>query len=389
MQLNADSIPILERWDKLPFSAQRLFNEICKRLLNLPKIPRFIETLANTNREIRYRELNRYLTTMYSALLDVIEQVLFENGHPSPPTKLHLPEGLPTVGERLESILAAMTQLEEDQDKEKTNALLRIIEGMNRGTMIGLQLNNVIPTGILRNIQLVLCDFPSIYLKEIEKLLWFNWRTACFTKDYYDSSVWGSYADGHKGACLIFESAKTDGSHQLELNEGAIKFREVVYGGKPNEVDFFRSIGRATVEQLIELWYTDAEGNFSECGDHIPRDGEIDNDGTIPWQESYWDNFYRDITSKTKDWAYEQEWRLVLEDRSGGLVEEKNHTLTYDFNALKGIIFGMKTSEKHKSEIIEIIQKKCKKYKRKDFKFYQAYYCPESGDIRKDVLPLP
>ena len=395
MQLNADNIPILERWDKLPFPAQRLFNEIWKRFLNLPKITRFIEALSNTNKEIRYRELNRYLTTMYSALLDVIEQVLFENGHPSPPTKLHLPEGLPTVGERLESILAAMTQLEEDQDKEKTAAVLRAIESMNRGTMIELQLNNVIPTGILRNIPLVLCDFPSIYLKEIEKLLWFNWRTACFTKDYHNSSVWGIYGDKHKGACLIFESAKTDGSHQLKLGEGASpgiaasKFREVVYGGKPNEVDFFRSIGRATVEQLIELWYTDAEGNFSECGDHIPRDGEIDNDGTIPWQESYWDNFYRDITSKTKDWKYEQEWRLVLEDRSGGLVEEKNHTLTYDFNALKGIIFGMKTSEKHKSEIIEFIQKKCKKYKRTDFKFYEADYSEETGDIRKYEMLLP
>ena len=70
---------------------------------------------------------------------------------------------------------------------------------------------------------------------------------------------------------------------------------KVVYGAKLNEIDFFRSIGGVTVGQLKELWYTDAEGNFSECGDHLPGEGERYDD----WHTSYWNNFYRDITSKT------------------------------------------------------------------------------------------
>ena len=68
----------------------------------------------------------------------------------------------------------------------------------------------------------------------------------------------------------------------------------------------------------MELWYTDTEGNVSECAAHIPRDGEKDNDDTIAWRKKYWDSFYRDITTKTKDWGYEGEWRLILEDRSSG-----------------------------------------------------------------------
>ena len=352
MQLNANNIQILGRWDKLPSPAQRMFNEIWHRFLNLAKMPEIIEALANTNRKIRYRELRIYLGTIHSALLDVIEEVCFANERMSESKTLRPPDGLPTVAEMLESVLAAIVQLEEDQDEEKFNDVLRFIEGRNRATRIWLQLKNVIPIGISgRNIQLVFCDFPSIYLKEIEKLLWFDWRTACFTDNYHNSSVWGSYGDKHKGACLIFESVETDGSHQLKSAEGvspdipASKFRKVVYGGASHEVDFFRSIGRATVEQLIELWYTDAEGNFSECAAHVPRDGERDNDDTIPWRKSYWDNFYRDITSKTKNWEYEQEWRLILEDRSNGLAEEGNHTLTYDFNLLKGIIFGIRASD--------------------------------------------
>ena len=388
VQLNADRIPILGRWDGLPAPLQRMFNEIWGRFLDLPKISEFIVALSNTDRKIRYRELRLYLDPIHSAIIDEIEEVCPANEHMSETTIHYTTDGLPTVGQRLESILTAMAQLDEDQDEEKTNAVLSVIEGMNRATRIELQLSDAIPTEILRqNIQLVLCDFPNIYLKEIENLLWFNWRTACFMTHYHNSSAWGHYAAGHKGACLIFESAERDGSHQLELRESADiparKFREVVYGGKLNEVDFFRSIGRSTVEQLRELWYTDTEGNISECAAHLPRDGEIDNENTIAWRKQYWGSFYRDITSKTKDWKYEQEWRLILDDRSGGFDEEKGCKLTYDFNSLKGIIFGIGASDEDISRVVKIIQKKCKKHERTDFKFYQAEYSPETGDIRK------
>ena len=71
-----------------------------------------------------------------------------------------------------------------------------------------------------------------------------------------------------------------------------------------------------------------------------------------------------------------------------GLSEEGNYTLTYDFNSLKGIIFGINASDKNRFEVIRIIQKKCEKYKRSDFKYYQAYYSPETGDIQKYEIQL-
>ena len=295
------------------------------------------------------------------------------------------PEGLPPAGEILVSALKAMAQLEEDE--EKTNVLLQFNEALLYGLRIEFQLNNVILTGISeRNFLLVHFDFSSVYLKEIEKLLWFNWRTACFTDNYHNSSVWSVYGDNHKGACLIFES--TDGLLQLDLNQGAIagreaiEFRKVVYGAKLNEIDFFRSIGRTTVGQAEKLWYTDAEGKFSECGSHIQREGE-----RVFWHKSYWADFYWNTTSKTKDWEHEQEWRLVLEDR--WLDEGEGRTLTYDFNSLKGIIFGIRASDEDILKAIKIIQKKCKKHERTDFKFYKAEYSHKTGDIRKNEILLP
>ena len=380
IQLNASNIPILERWDKLPSLAQRLFNEVWDRFLDLPKIPEFIEALANTNRKIRDRELRIYLELVRAVMLYEIEEVFFANGLMPQSAIRCPPEGLPPVGEILVSTLESMAQLEEDE--EKANALLQYGESVKYGMKIELQLNNMIPAGISgRNFLLVHFDFPSVYLKEIEKLLWWDWRAACFTENYHNSSVWSTYGDDHKGACLIFESTQIDESRQYSAVSG---LRKVDYGVKPNGVDFFRSISRATVGQLIELWYTDAEGNFSECGDHIPRDGERENDDTVCWRKNYWANFYRNIMFKTNDWEYEQEWRLVLEDR--WLAEGEAPKLIYDFNSLKGIIFGIRASDEDILKAITIIQEKCEKHGRTDFKFYKAEYSQKTGDIRKNEI---
>ena len=362
---------------------------------NLPEVSQIIEALANTDRKITYGELEYYLRLIQSAILALT--ICSSPAYQFMPSsrKAQVTAKISDVArESLRSILIPLALFENATTENEFNALLREKAELWNNERINRQLNNPDSAGKLDSMDQLSLDFPTVYLKEIEKLLWFDWRTACFTKNYHNSSVWGTYGDKHNGTCLIFESVKKDGSHQLELGEGpsrdvpASKFREVIYGGKLNEVDFFRSIGRTTVALLMKLWYTDAEGNVSECAAHMPRDGEIDNDNTIAWRKHYWDSFYHDITSKTKDWKYEQEWRLILEDRSNGLSEEGNHTLTYDFNSLKGIIFGINTSDKNRFEAIRIIQKKCEKYNRSDFKFYQAYYSPETGDIQKYEIQL-
>ena len=371
LDIDADKMPIHGRWDKPTTLQDQRLNRVWHSFYNLPGVSQMIETLASTDRRIRYRELEFYLRGIQSTALELViyssPDIQFMPDSTKQPYAVEICNN---ARELFKSILFALVVFENANTEEQINALLREKVKLWNNERINRQLNDPDSAGKLDSMDQLSLDFPTVYLKAIEKLLWFDWRTACFTKGYHNSSVWGTYGDSHKGACLIFESVKKDGSYQLELREGeegkdvpASKFREVVYGGKLNEVDFFRSIGRSTVEQLRELWYTDTKGNISECAAHLPRDGEIDNDDTIAWRKNYWDSFYRNITTKTKDWKYEQEWRLVLEDRSSGFGEEKNHTLTYDLNSLKGIIFGINASDKNRLEAIRIIQKKCEKLK--------------------------
>ena len=106
------------------------------------------------------------------------------------------------------------------------------------------------------------------------------------------------------------------------------------------------------------------------------------------WIETCREIFHRDITIKTNDWEYEQECRLILEDWLNECGEDKNRTLTYDFNSLKGIIFGIKTSDEDRLKIIEIIIRKCVEHNRESFTFFQAYYSAEDGGIRKDEMEM-
>ena len=80
--------------------------------------------------------------------------------------------------------------------------------------------------------------------------------------------------------------------------------------------------------------------------------------------------------------------QTLVEDNQENFKTQYKRKLSYCFNALKGIIFGIRMSDEHKSRIIEIIEKKCEKHKRDDFRYYQAYYSQETGDIRKYEIQL-
>ena len=183
-----------------------------------------IEALSSTDRRIRHRELEFYLRGIQSTVLGLTI-------YSSPDIQL-MPDSIKqpyaveicnNAKELFKSILFALVVFENANTEEQINALLREKVKLWNDKRIDQQLNHPHSEGKLEGIDQLSFDFPTVYLKEIEKLLWFDWRTACFTKGYHNSSVWSTYGDKHKGACLIFESVKKEGSHQLGLRKEASK----------------------------------------------------------------------------------------------------------------------------------------------------------------------
>ena len=394
--LSVNDIKLPGRWDWEISDTTERFEHVWEAFCKLLNVPKIIDALSETSHALRYRELELFLRLIHPVLLTEIEKTLREHGlvlwsivSPCPP------EGLPTAQELSGLLLESIAHLKEAKSVEKTNDVHRAVESweaerISNNLLMSLQVKGPVCTELLRkNIQLVQ-SFPKIYVSGLEKLLFPPWHTACFSKCYHNSSMWANYGGGHKGACLIFEPATTDESSNglFPPREGvtakAMRGFDIRYAAKPREIDFFRCLAPnvPSLAKLVELWYTDEEGNTSQCASHIQSDGVEDE-----WYEKIWDQFYDGITIKTRDWKYEQEYRLTLRGIPGHYNEEQRRKLPYVFNSLKGIIFGINTSDEQKLRIIDIIQRKCRENSRTDFKFYQAYYSSKHGDIRRGDLP--
>ena len=393
-KLDVGDIPILERWDQITTPIEEiLFDDIWDRFCNLPHIPELIETLSNTRRKIRYREIVFYLITIQTCGLLVEIQKSYNNHKLIPESKVFRQKSEDSES-LMKQLLNAIKQFEKVEDEHVIDAVFHSFDGENDNIRRTLENNaSILYTSRLAKsgeIDLtVIYDFPKVYVEQLDRLLWEKWYTACFTGSYHNSSVWAKYADGHKGACLIFEAVEEDGSKNLKLNWGrsliTLPFREVNYTDRPGEIDFFRTICKAIGFPFREFWYTYQDGRTSECASHVGSDRSEDD-----WRELYWNNFYRDITFKTKDWEYEQEYRLILTYPDILNNVKAIRKLTYDFDSLKGIIFGMRTSTQDKVKIIEIIEekKKCAGNNQTDFTYFQAYYSANDSKIHKREIPL-
>ena len=371
-----------------------------KESFHKAKLDTLIEKIASTAHKVRYHELVLYLRIAHISVLHHIQELYIDRGLASEPER-PLRLSSPSVERFANStFFEKRRHLDNDVDADLLfEAVYQVMTGEDlvRKHSWFADTDRIFES----NKQLLLLDFSHVYVDQLENLLWPDWYIACFTSSYHNSSSWAHYGDAHKGVCLIFDTEESDGVQMLALDQvmgwssnasqealtehrSSVRnsFYEVNYRETPEEVDFFRSIGRLSGSAIMTLWYSDEAGNVSECASHMDANGNIDS-----WREDIWDAFYRDIVAKTSDWSHECEHRLILNGLLGEFGE-KQRTVTYDFDSLKGVIFGAKTTDEDKKRIIEIIMRKCEERGRTDFKLFQAYYSPKHGDIRRFELPV-
>src|SRR5690606_34626050 len=117
-------------------------------------------------------------------------------------------------------------------------------------------------------------------------------------------------------------------------NRGNASFRlhEINYQNKRPEIDFFKSLGRLPIPTLNASWYSDENGNMSSCSDDMQLDENS-------WKQSYWDRFYLAVTTKTENWRWEKEKRLLLHGEGINFTKDKkSRKFHYDFSCLEGIV---------------------------------------------------
>ena len=160
-----------------------------------------------------------------------------------------------------------------------------------------------------------------------------------------------------------------------------LAFEAMTYVDKLAPIDFFRSLSRAPIPDLKSDWYTDENGDRSDCGDSVLSSNR-------EFCENNWAAFRALTMTKLRDWEYEKEYRLVLPSALDMFSEVEARKLRFQFADLEGIIFGINTPLSHKEEIIKIILAKCEREGRKTFTFSQASYVPYREDRTAADGPL-
>lgn len=360
---NPQSLPYApERCEPPPLETNALTRAIWANIEGNGRLRHLIARLGDTKRRVRQEELLQYLQAIHAPCLEAIRGMYIAKGVISAEQWPYSPghyKSSPTPIELL------------DQARQTKDPIFRqSLYGSARHRESDPVTFRMDP---FRNSPRLMSQIPMLFLQHLKRLVMPRWYTACFTTNVNNTSMWSHYGDGHRGACLMFEAEEHGNGPGMALHRsgrhvGTKAFHKVSYGDKPAEIEFFGFIGNLP-EYLLNSWYRDDDGNVSAYA--------------IEGAHGQDESALLHITSKTKDWEYEKEYRVVLDGGYSRLpLEQADRTLSYDFLSLKGIILGMDMSIADQNEIASIVRQKGIENNRPSMEFHQAYYSVASGDIR-------
>lgn len=241
----------------------------------------------------------------------------------------------------------------------------------------------------------ILYDFPRMYVRQLKELIYPKWFVTCFSATGDNSVMWGNYASGHSGVCLIYE---TDQNNRILLTEEPIlkgqeksdepnpAYDEQTLHFRPCEVipvqyhesvvsrNFFTSMGRFT-RNMVDNWLTGHDGVRSKAFTY-------DNDA---WREQYWKDYKNLFNRKMSIWDYEKEYRLIQNDFYVTNDSPRQY-FGYEPSQLKGVIFGINTDIGSKTKIMEAVKEK---YNDLDWlEWYEAVYDEDRQKINLEKVLL-
>jgi hypothetical protein len=185
-----------------------------------------------------------------------------------------------------------------------------------------------------------------------------NSHACCFSESNNDFLMWSHYASKHSGICLEFS---IDSSSEFPyLMKGARKFDPENYSKGVSHWNIEEIIFKDAIKQVI---YQERQPfiNFFDFSPVFNNEGDCD---LIGLSKSWTHKFARELkwvfSTKTSQWSYEKEWRLI-EINFGNEKEPEERIMYYPLEAISSIYFGIRTPEKVKKRIAKIYNRLDKK----------------------------
>lgn len=360
--LEKNQINIIENSVTLFLSEDKILDKQSKELFSLCQnkffsqkvIINIIQLLANMDRKIMREELILILKIIHIfALMSMFS--VFPNFELSIKERYNsiIENCNEHVDELISYIKEAIEEYQDYKDFKGFNNLMEFIYIDQMKLRIDISL-------------FIINEFTIKYINNLREMVFPKWYVACFLNSYKNVAIWTHYCEQHQGVCLIFKDRIENGHRLININKNDMILDKVNYEDDFVKIDFFRSIYRKlNKEDLFNNWYKDDDGKVSTCSEWLQDENFV---------KEYMGNLEKDFrkacTTKLKFWSNEDEYRIILDD----IHANEPIKLSYDFNDLEGIIFGIRTKLKDKLRIKKIIERKMKSFNRKDFNFYQVRF---------------
>lgn len=373
-QLKKDDIPVLISFDNLPTDHyKKRIQEINDVFFSNSFVQNYIQFIVNNPNRIYEEEMFVHLKLLSRYALNAIFEVDSRQGLISRSFESNI-----VKDDDLSKVLPLIwDELKNNPNGEGIyNDILQMIYEIVRE----MDYKQIFQLKDLVKLQSIFVEFPQLYLEAIKKLTYPEAYIACFMDNCNNSSIWGTYGDNHRGVCLKYKisdkqspilNLKTITGHSSSTGKiyGYVEFplQKMSYSTDFEELDFFRNIGRLPINTLLKQWYTNENGELSECGEHLQTDNE-------DWRKKHWESFEKAFLRKLPDWSNEREYRIILSSVLDSFNDPKDRLLEYNFEDLEAIIFGIKTPKEDKNKIIELVSKKYQELGIGEFNFYEMAY---------------
>lgn len=367
--------------------------ELRERIFGHEVVGSYIERIARTPRRIGPYELHTHLEAIHPFVIYACYMWYGERADAETQAKVaDFSRVVQRAVDRTRSSMQIMDQLDAacDNDFEKREEQYKLLMLAAEETSVLNYYQNTLDVEN-KNRAFIHNDFCRAYILNLRTLMYPRWFAACFMESCSGEAMWGYYGDSHAGVCLKYKtSLDSAGKASLRMNipcgvSGVssddiifsfvnLQFLPVTYEAAHLEQNFFDTLHAVTIPVLNHQWLYDGEGRRSKCG----RQSTVDESD---WRTAYWQDARYSTSTKTRAWRDEGESRLVYQSDGFNLdINTSLRAMKYDFSALDGVIFGIRTPARDKIKIIEIVERKCKEAGRTDFNFYQSVQA-RTGEI--------
>ncbi|MGG3119192.1 DUF2971 domain-containing protein [Priestia megaterium] len=373
-----EDIPIFKSESNLPTDAYKeRIQKINKSFFSRRLVQAYVQFLSHSSNKFYPEDMYVHMKMLSISALNVINEIDIQSGLTS--------NSVNTNPSRKDMEINLLNHLSGELDSNLNQKLIELLHDVLKmwDSELLLQYKDS------PKLQSIYVEFPQMYLDSVIKLTYPDAYVACFMDNCSNSSIWGTYGNSHTGVCLKFKTndesnptlslksivgySSTNGYHYDYRN---FPLKQIDYSSNFDELDFFQNIGRLTIRQLKEQWYTDERGNLSICGESM-----FSNENG--WREQYWSLYESAYFKKLPVWAHEREYRIVISSMLNTFDKLEHRLLKYKFDDLEAIIFGMNTPKEARIEIMRIIRNKCKELGRSQFEFFEMAY----SNIKHELYP--